>query len=586
MELSFANLLAVPSFHYDPFFASAVRDAFERFEPTVVALELPAELEAELAWALECWPVPVASEARGLFTPFVPGDATFEAYRLARARSIPVELVDRRARHIEREARAFPGPECARAGAAYLDAVAALDALHPVAAEDAAREAFMAARLARLMGAHERVLWVGGLAHWPRLLARLVEGAGEPVFERATAPRFRRVRLGASVLERACHRWPYLVERYARDPAAYDEESAHRALALDAGATPLDVAKVLLYARNQAMARALGDRPCLAELVLAASAVIDDEYAARLYALAMGEPTSKATARLPSLEHVVTYRLDERPTRLRPRVLLAERPRPVVPLAIRYQQVPPARDGEPTRWLCHPPDEEAYASFVRYLLSRASRGASEQAPSVPFASGLRGGLDARATARDWLNERVFVRETQPRPRPMTNGLIDFAGQVENAPMPGGWADPSFVEIGSASRHCHSEVLQERPFHVNRMFRELAFITLDAPTREPHPGARSFYDAVILPLVQQRGGDLYDWLEVMFAFCANKPFAYFSRYTPSARVHRVAAAYGVRVLHVPLQSVPAQLVERNRSFRFLALTRAQWEALRRADQVPS
>ena len=40
----------------------------------------------------------------------------------------------------------------------------------------------------------------------------------------------------------------------------------------------------------------------------------------------------------------------------------------------------------------------------------------------------------------------------------------------------------------------------------------------------------------------------------------------------------ARAHRVTVIHCPLQQIPRPLLERNRRFRFLSLTRPQWNAL--------
>lgn len=594
----FENLLAVPSFHYDPVFAAHVRQAFESFRPTVVALELSADLEPELAWALECWPVPVCSMRNEMFMPFVPGDSMFEAYRLARATSAPVRLVDLRLdAPIERSDSPVPGPECAdRLGALYLETVTALDALEPVAQGDLDREAFMAAQLAQLMKDHERVLWVGGMSHWARLRAHLASGL--PSTSPVAPPRrssFRRLRLAPMALENATGRLPYLVARYALDPLGYDEPAALRALALDAveSASPADVARMLVYARNLAMSERLGDRPSLVDLLTASSAVIGDLYAGRLFALAMEEPTSEATAALPRLDvRGDAFGLDGCPIRARPYVTLGRtKSRRVTLGEVRrrsvdepYRELPAAGPTETLVWKCFPPDEDAWETFVRYVLRRATIADPSEVRSAPFRSGMRDGVDVRATVRGWRDGNVFVRETNPTRLHVTNGLIDFANDTEQSPMlrgtEGGWADPSARHVGSASRHHRSDRLQREPCVVNRMYRELSLITLDAPTLHRTDEAKSFYSKVILPLVRKRGSDLYAWLEVMFAFCAGKPFAWFSHYVPSARAHRLAAGYGVRIVHYPLRRIPRTLLERNRSFRFMNLTFEQWDEVKR------
>lgn len=630
METSprFENLLAVPSFHHDPVFAAHVRQAFEAFQPTVVALELMPGLESELAWALECWPVAVASLRKETFTPFVPGDSMFEAYRLACDASVPVHLVDlRRDGAIERAAAIVPGAECAdRVGGLFLETVAALDRLTPTAQGDLDREAHMAAHLARLMREHERVLWVGGMGHWPRLRALLAKGGlPEPKTASRRKARHQRLRLAAFALEHATGRLPHLVERYALDPVGYEEQAALRALALDAvpesegravvlvrpgrssaadvglpeSASAADVSKVLVYARNLAMSRGLGDRPALIELLTAASAVIGNRYAGRLFALAMRERTSETTKKLPTLDFKCgdteeSFRIDERPVDVRPCWVPAS---PGQRRALRFEEagrrvaepfegLPRAKKTEKRAWKCFPPDEEAYEAFVQYVLRRATLTDPTEARSTPFQSGMRDGVDVRATVRDWRNGNVFVRETHPTRLHVSNGIIDFSNDTESSPLlrgevaDCGWADPSLQHVGSVSRNYRADSLQREPCKVLRMHRELSLVTLDAPTWLKDSKARSFYDKVIEPLVYGRReqDDLYAWLDVMFEFCKRKTVAYFSRYVPSMRVHRIAAAYGVRVIHYPLRRIPAPLLERNRQYRFAWVTQRQWEEM--------
>ena len=89
--------------------------------------------------------------------------------------------------------------------------------------------------------------------------------------------------------------------------------------------------------------------------------------------------------------------------------------------------------------------------------------------------------------------------------------------------------------------------------------------------------------MILPLVDLQNtpkDTLYEWLEIMFEFCAGKPFAYYSRYVPSPKVHRLAWRHKVQVVHFPLQRLPIRLLKRHETFRFFRLTRNQWEELQR------
>ena len=78
-----------------------------------------------------------------------------------------------------------------------------------------------------------------------------------------------------------------------------------------------------------------------------------------------------------------------------------------------YETLPGAHRKEAYRWDAYPPDQEAYEGFVRYALRRASQLDLADGPSVPFVSGLEGGLDVRTTIRFWHEDRIYVRQHRP-----------------------------------------------------------------------------------------------------------------------------------------------------------------------------
>ena len=196
-------------------------------------------------WALDCWPVPVAlADERG-FYPFVAGDSMVEAARLARTLGIPIRLVDLPVERESTPGKSLPDPSWALGdGTRFMSAVASLEMPRvPRRWPISAREAVMATTLAELAEQFERVLWVGGMANWPRMRARSeparlrrADGrhlAGAPV--RAGPTRCR----GTDGC--ATGRWPWQVSEYAKQPDAYEESGSTRALAiaaLDKTATP------------------------------------------------------------------------------------------------------------------------------------------------------------------------------------------------------------------------------------------------------------------------------------------------------------------------------------------------------------
>lgn len=617
------NLVAVPSYHYHPAFAREVRQAFRTFQPTVVALELGAAWAEELEWGVGLWPSPVASHAKAWFLPIVPGDSIVEAYRLARQGEVQTALIDLDlASPIERHpACPLDGAFAPRLGSLFLETSDALEAAQgPPADGDVAREAHMAKRLECLMAQHERVLWVGGMAHWSRILRRLESGDfSGPRLRRARAPRsFERFSLGASALHRMTGQIPFSVSQYARDPERFDGlRSLHR-LSL-AAVRPdrfhaSEVAAMLRYARNLAAQEGIQESPGLSDLLIAASATLGNSYTGRLANIALQDRFTPAAMSLPILVYsqprtIAAFRSGKRVLRGQPlwaanylRETLVSVPSPK---EIERKSKPGpgasirrARSGELEIWAGYPADDAAYEAFVRYVLEHARATDSDQATAVPFTVGMGEGLDVRATIRHWHEGEVYVREKERTPLRITNGLVDFTSSTEDswilqragcgpqgAPYPdvleGGWIDPQLQNAGSVSwqvRGCR--VLQTDPFHLQVNDRELSLLTLDAPTWVRDETALTFYDHVIRPLVDlpPAESNLYSWLRIMFAFCRRKPFAYYSTYVPGPRVHSLAREFGVRVVHVPLRRIPKPMIEAHRSFRFMSLTRRQWHEL--------
>ena len=238
---TFRNLTGVPSYHYDAVFGRIVHEQFASARPAVVALELPASFRPALEWAAGCWPTPVAAfergrrSAMGTVMPFVPGDSIFEAFRLASQAGIEVALIDVDV-SVPGEQRPPPtlalAPEfAARPGDGFFDAADALNRREQPLVSDLVREAAMASALAALMAQHVSVLWVGGFAHWARIVERLrCRDFAAPDIVPVPRRRFTRARLGPSALVRITGQYPSMVAAFARAPQAFDPFDAMRLL--------------------------------------------------------------------------------------------------------------------------------------------------------------------------------------------------------------------------------------------------------------------------------------------------------------------------------------------------------------------
>jgi hypothetical protein len=639
---TFRNLTGVPSYHYDAVFGRLVHEQFASARPAVVALELPASFRPELEWAAGCWPTPVAAfgrgrrSAMGMVMPFVPGDSIFEAFRLASQAGIEVALIDvdvsvRGEQRLPPKLALAPG-FAARPGDGFFDAVDALNRREQPLLSDLMREAAMASALGALMAQRVSVLWVGGFAHWARIVERLrCRDFAAPDIVPVPRRRFTRARLGPSAMVRITGQYPSMVAAFARAPRAFDPFDAMRLLlhesaklAPDGHATPpvkgkkmlpsepsaaIDLARTGLYARNLAATARISEQPQLAELVLAASATIGPRYAARLYELATAEHVSTPSEALDAL----TFEVDRRTKSseqleagfcFRGRRLSAE-PWLPVPWPIldppdvaqltreardaHYEDLPDARLGEKYRWQAYPPDQEAYEEFVRYAMRRASQLDRVDGPSVPFVSGLESGLDVRTTIRFWHEDQVYVREHQQGSESIRNGVIDWTSRAEDSKVlrggggsGAGWNDPDSTVIGCNSRVIgHETISTQGKSEVTRRPREWSFVTLDHPTFETRSGAGALWERVIMPLVDLEKGprdNVYGWLELVFQFCEGKPFVYYSQYVPSARIYALARSHKVRLRWCPLGRLSATLLARHRFWHQLWLSDSQWRAL--------
>jgi hypothetical protein len=628
----FRNLIGLPSCHYDGMYGRAVREAIALNKPQVIALEVPACLMPELEWAARCWPVPVASVSRHATLPCLPGDSIFEAFRAGRSAGLTIVPVDvDLAADGHHDGVSLPGAELGeRVGPSFAEMTSSLAALAVPHDTDIAREAAMARALAALMLRFESVLWVGGVAHWNRLIERFDARDFEaPSFPSAPERSFVRTRLAASALYRLTGQWPWLVANFAAAPDRFDPVDAERRLlhqatrlsrrrrgvsheapsGVESVRGVMDVARTAVYARNLAATRGLRELPSLAELLLAARATIGDVYAARVYRLAMHDNVTDATRALPALTWEVAPGARRAGYRLKSRWLTTEAWLRAGDGALalpefseldraardgHYKDLPRPHRGDRFFWGAYPPDEAAYEEFVRYLLRRASVSDEDAGRSAPFSCGMRDGLDVRATIRHWQDGTLYVREKRRGALRFTNGVIDWTSRTERSPIlwnrgasgQAGWNDPDSPHVGSCSREVqpHDVLFSLGQSEATLRHREWSVLTLDCPTYLDRPrGRQTFWGAVIEHLLSVQGTSedhLHTWFEAMCRFCAGKPLVYYSRYVPGPGLFAIARVHCVRLVWSPLDRIPAPLLVRHRTFRQLHLSTSQWKELRR------
>ena len=184
----FNNICFVPVLHGRLEFAMAVIRWFARWQPDAMAVEYPQTLRKPLIKGIKRLPllsVVLYKEKDGthVYLPLEPTDGVVEAVRLALAHDVQLYLVDRDLESMPQIQEPFPDPYAIqRVGhTAYCRAYADQSSGQKPTREDAMREANMAYRLQELQGKHQRVLFVCGLNHFPRILARLSRSQAQPI---------------------------------------------------------------------------------------------------------------------------------------------------------------------------------------------------------------------------------------------------------------------------------------------------------------------------------------------------------------------------------------------------------------------
>lgn len=204
------RLLIVPVYHSKVTFAGVVRDAFDRFKPDVVAVELPPDIRENVLDAVQRLPflsvvgyveeddvptghiVPdgttgdgqpaftVQLHPRYTYVPVHPGDGMIEAIRLATERRVHVEFIDTIIDGYVPDVMEMPDEEAIHHLAGFDEfkelVTARMDGSrsNPV---DRDREACMATRVLDLIAGGKTVLCVIGFVHHARLRDLIERGA-------------------------------------------------------------------------------------------------------------------------------------------------------------------------------------------------------------------------------------------------------------------------------------------------------------------------------------------------------------------------------------------------------------------------
>lgn len=442
-ELQFAQIRAVPSYHWWPEFSLQVRRQVEVFKPDVIAVELPDIYQQDFCRAVSF--LPALSAVITSFDDFIavnPEDSIVEAVRLAAEKGIELACVDLETRSDKNGDK----------GCSFLVDSAMLEHLSlpeffrlnapkiPFETSDESflkREEHMAAKLQELAGAGRRILFVCGMAHWRRIKERL-HHANKQFSHHSTLKGIvgaLSAVAGISIpaMIKSCGIFPFRASIYEEMRNSSDftlqtwlsrlftAAAAEAEIRLSAG----DLQDLLKFSRNQSILKG-HLTPMPADLALAASGIISPDFGRAVYKKCNEYAFSQYRAPV-SLQIVYAdgfcletphrllplkpYHADEYPLHddedpLPADKRLAGRPSPH-DKEIRQNRHKRLSDYW-GRYADEMDEEERFIATLERWAYHA--GAGDETVSGEFADGLLDGIDVGETVRELVSGRLYVKE--------------------------------------------------------------------------------------------------------------------------------------------------------------------------------
>ena len=177
--LRYKNILAIPSIHSRVYFSMAVREAFDKFKPDIIAVEHPANFTDSLREAVSRLPLisliirEIHNEA--VYIPIDPCDSIIEAVRLAIDEEIPFFPIDKDITSINSNSHYLMPDD-------YIIKNIGLEKFYTEVKSkyifhkdytDEEREIYMARNLHELSKKYNKILLVIGMSHWENMVSIL-----------------------------------------------------------------------------------------------------------------------------------------------------------------------------------------------------------------------------------------------------------------------------------------------------------------------------------------------------------------------------------------------------------------------------
>jgi hypothetical protein len=588
-RIEWKNIRLVPIIHNRMEFAIEVRRQFEEFRPDHVAVEYPDTLGDKILKGVKRLPllsVVYYEDKDGAFTYLLmePTDGQVEAVRTALSEGLPIHFIDRDTSGYPLDYSPMPDPYAVKTIGHFLYSQAYLRVYQTGASfpEDTLREKTMAYHLQRLSKKGERILFVGGLSHFPGLKARLNRPQTQVIGRR------KREGVGLAHLHRESSQEilseiPYLTAAYERARSGSDLDNLDRLKIISLliniatkshwkkNKEELSRNQIRIlhkFARNYALLTGYLV-PNFYQLIVAARGAADDNFAYEVWEKGSEYPWQTEEPGLPILrlkgEDIF---LDQKRIKFHRRFKAMRRR--LVPVPVRKKK----KERYPGEWkrdfkgfsICsHPPEDVVIEGYGQYLKKKALEIKSEENSRIePFMCSMLEGLDIRETIRDWERGTIYVRAERQLKGKVGSVVVIFDADIakdggkENFPWCVTWL---------------GEHAQES---------DMAFYSTPAGEIMDGPGiSRCQYGGFMLTYPPMRVYDI--WRDPFFDFARNKPeklllaaldyclekhVVYVAATPPSGWCHSIAARLGKKIIYLPIGSFSPVTLKKIRQFHVL------------------
>jgi len=588
-RIEWENTRIVPILHNRMEFALEVRRQFEEFRPDHVAVEYPSTLRDKILKGVKRLPllsVVHYKEQNGIFIYLLiePTDAQVEAIRLALSNNIPVHFIDRDTEGYPLDLSPMPDPYALTKIGHFIYCQAYLrthrDDHHPL--EDKLREKTMAYHLQRLNMTGEKVLFVGGLYHYPSILNILGQPQTEVIGKR------HREGVGLAHLHRESSmevitEMPYLAAKYERsrteggldqlDRLYVNNEMIQISLENHRKKNKEELSrsrvKVLhKFARNYALVSG-ALVPSFYQLIVAARGAADDNFAYELWDTGSEYPWQTEDPGMPVLRlRGEDLFLDQKQIRFHRRLKTFRRRLVPVPVKKKPKEKIPGewkRDFDGLHICSYPPEDVLVEGYGHYLQKRALEIKSEEnSRIVPFVGSMLDGLDIRQTIREWPQGVIYVKENRP-----LRGKVGSVVVIFDVDLPDEDGKDQFPwKVTWLGEHDQES--------------DMSFYSTPAGDVMDGPGiSRCQYGGFMMTYPPMRVYDI--WKDPFFSHTRNKPerllmaaldyslekhVVYVAASPPSGWCQSVAARLGKKIIYLPIGVFSPVTLKNIRQFHVL------------------